>query len=83
MSPQTTSQQDLAGSARLSSQSTPIISGGEDLGDIETRGKELAARCWNDNEEFLAKDKIAEWLGGQYVFSFQLLFFPSWRLIWC
>jgi hypothetical protein len=60
----------LAGSAHLSSQSTPIISGGEDLGDMETRGKELAARCWDDNEEFLAKDKIAEWLGGQYVFSF-------------
>jgi hypothetical protein len=68
--PQATSQQDLTGSARLSSQSTPIISGGEDLGDMETRGKDLAARCWDDNEEFLAKDKIAEWLGGQYVFIF-------------
>ena len=62
----------MADSPRLSSQSTPIISGGEDLGDMETRGKELAARCWDDNEEFLAKDKIAEWLGGQYVFSFFL-----------
>jgi hypothetical protein len=63
-------------SARLSSQSTPIISGGEDLGDLETRGKELAARCWDENEEFLAKDKIAEWLGGQYVFlSFEVPFF--------
>jgi PH and SEC7 domain-containing protein len=54
-------------STRLTSQSTPIISGGEDL-DMEARGKELAARCWDENEEFLAKEKIAEWLGGQYVF---------------
>lgn len=51
----------------LSIQSTPIISG-EDLGDMETRGKELATRCWDENEGFLAKEKIAEWLGGQYVF---------------
>jgi PH and SEC7 domain-containing protein len=54
--------------ARLSSQSTPIITS-EDLGDMENRGKELATRCWNENEEFLAKEKIAEWLGGQYVYS--------------
>ena len=65
-------------STRLTSQSTPIISGGEDL-DMEARGKELAARCWDENEEFLAKEKIAEWLGGQYVFfsSFEVLFL-SW-----
>ena len=66
-------------SIRLTSQSTPIISGGEDLDDIETRGKELAARCWDGNEDFLAKEKIAEWLGGQYVFSSS--FFLFWRLI--
>lgn len=56
-------------STRLSSPSTPII-GGEDLSDMESRGKELATRCWNEDEEFLAKEKIAEWLGGQYVFVF-------------
>ncbi|KAH7888837.1 hypothetical protein F5I97DRAFT_1804288 [Phlebopus sp. FC_14] len=28
------------------------------------RGKELAARCYQEDEEFLAKEKIAEWLGG-------------------
>jgi hypothetical protein len=39
----------------------------EDSGDIEARGKELASRCFAEDEEFLAKDKIAEWLGGQYV----------------
>lgn len=36
--------------------------------DMETRGQELASRCWDDNNEFLPKEKIAEWLGGQYVF---------------
>lgn len=36
-------------------------------GDIEARGKELASRCFAEDEEFLAKEKIAEWLGGQYV----------------
>lgn len=34
---------------------------------METRGKELASRCFSEDEEFLAKEKIAEWLGGQYV----------------
>ncbi|KAI6000564.1 hypothetical protein EDD15DRAFT_2159814 [Pisolithus albus] len=38
--------------------STPLNS------DPEERGKELAARCYREDEEFLAKDKIAEWLGG-------------------
>ncbi len=40
----------------------------ENMGDMETRGKELASRCWDDNNDFLPKEKIAEWLGGQYVF---------------
>ena len=54
-------------SARLtaSSSPTPIITGDEHPEDLETRGKELATRCWNDNEDFLPKEKIAEWLGGQ------------------
>jgi hypothetical protein len=41
----------------------------EDSGDIEARGKELASRCFAEDEEFLAKEKIAEWLGGQCVFQ--------------
>ncbi|KAH7914138.1 hypothetical protein BJ138DRAFT_1000880 [Hygrophoropsis aurantiaca] len=36
--------------------STPI--------DPEEKGKELASRCYEEDEEFLAKEKIAEWLGG-------------------
>ncbi|KAG9112795.1 hypothetical protein FRC07_007869, partial [Ceratobasidium sp. 392] len=32
--------------------------------DIEGRGQSLAARCWQEDETFLVKEKIAEWLGG-------------------
>ncbi|CAE7084045.1 unnamed protein product [Rhizoctonia solani] len=32
--------------------------------DIEGRGQGLAARCWQGDETFLVKEKIAEWLGG-------------------
>ena len=39
----------------------------EEVQDPEERGKELAVRCYQEDETFLAKDKIAEWLGGQYV----------------
>lgn len=35
--------------------------------DPEEHGKELASRCYQEDDAFLAKDKIAEWLGGQYV----------------
>ncbi|KAF9268675.1 hypothetical protein L218DRAFT_1048266 [Marasmius fiardii PR-910] len=41
------------------------VTSNEDLGgDMEARGQELATKCWNEDEEFLGKDKIAEWLGG-------------------
>ena len=36
--------------------------------DIQAKGKEMASRCFAEDEEFLAKEKIAEWLGGQYVY---------------
>jgi hypothetical protein len=32
--------------------------------DMDARGQELALRCWIDDETFLPKEKIAEWLGG-------------------
>ena len=41
--------------------------------DMDQRGKELALRCWNEDEEFLAKEKIAEWLGGQCVYYLSFL----------
>lgn len=45
--------------------SNPAFSKKEDeTTDPEERGKELAAKCYQEDEEFLAKDKIAEWLGG-------------------
>ncbi|KAL0956601.1 hypothetical protein HGRIS_002738 [Hohenbuehelia grisea] len=50
---------DLAGRPLASS----VLGKGED-GDMETRGKELASRCWAEDEEFMAKEKLAEWLGG-------------------
>ncbi|KAG1816135.1 uncharacterized protein BJ212DRAFT_1568725 [Suillus subaureus] len=30
----------------------------------EERGKDLAAKCYTEDEDFLPKEKIAEWLGG-------------------
>ncbi|KAI0332360.1 hypothetical protein GY45DRAFT_1344763 [Cubamyces sp. BRFM 1775] len=61
------SQQDLTTndlvSARFSLRSSPAKQ--EDTADLDNRGRELAFRCWTEDEEFLPKDKIAEWLGGQ------------------
>ena len=66
------SQQDLTTndlvSARFSLRSSPGRQQ-EESADLDNRGKELAARCWAEDEEFLPKDKIAEWLGGQCVSS--------------
>ncbi|KAI6046151.1 hypothetical protein EDC04DRAFT_2865015 [Pisolithus marmoratus] len=45
--------------------SNPAFSKKEDeTTDPDERGRELAARCYREDEEFLTKDKIAEWLGG-------------------
>ncbi|CAL1707118.1 unnamed protein product [Somion occarium] len=61
------SQQDLTTNglalSRIVSSHSPARN--DESRDINTRGKELAAKCWAEDEEFLAKDKIAEWLGGQ------------------
>lgn len=32
------------------------------------KGNELATRCWNEDETFLAREKIAEFLGGMLVY---------------
>lgn len=54
------SQQDLP--------TTRFPTGGlDETGDAASKGKELAARCWNEDEDFLAKEKIAEWLGSLLV----------------
>ncbi|KAJ7788428.1 kinase-like domain-containing protein [Mycena olivaceomarginata] len=36
---------------------------GENLEDIKTRARELAIRCWKEDEDFLGKEKYAEWFG--------------------
>ena len=63
------SQQDLTTNdlipARYSLRHSTSPARQEETGDIDNRGKELASRCWSEDEEFLPKDKIAEWLGGQ------------------
>ncbi|KAI0087982.1 hypothetical protein BDY19DRAFT_994406 [Irpex rosettiformis] len=61
------SQQDLSGSDLMNRFSTSRSPSGrsEEPGDLLTRGKELATRCWEEDEGFMAKDKFAEWLGGQ------------------
>lgn len=67
ISPMASSQQDLTiGELALGR----YPSRNEDSSDIEARGKELASRCFAEDEEFLVKEKIAEWLGGQYVSRF-------------
>ncbi|EFI28119.1 Sec7 domain GEF [Coprinopsis cinerea okayama7 len=64
-----TSHQDLSlkVSGDLSSSrygAATLSPGGDETVDLDTRGKELAARCQNENDDFLPKEKIAEWLGG-------------------
>jgi len=44
---------------------SPTSAGSEESGDREARGKELATRCWDDNDDYLPKEKVAEWIGGQ------------------
>lgn len=56
------SQQDLTTNELALSR---YASRNDDSGDLEVRGKDLASRCFAEDEEFLAKEKIAEWLGGQ------------------
>jgi PH and SEC7 domain-containing protein len=59
------SQQDLtAGPNRQLRRSPSDSMGPTDPDVVEARGKECAKRAWDEDEEFLAKEKIAEWLGG-------------------
>lgn len=66
MSQRRSSQQELSVNdlalARFPSSSH---SSNMDEAELETKGKDLARKCWEENGEFLAKEKIAEWLGGQ------------------
>ncbi|KAI1794173.1 hypothetical protein LXA43DRAFT_971422 [Ganoderma leucocontextum] len=66
-----TSQQDLTTNDLAPGRSPLRSSPGrqEETVDLDNRGKELADRCWAEDEEFLPKDKIAEWLGGQSLIN--------------
>jgi PH/SEC7 domain-containing protein len=35
--------------------------------ELAEKGKDLASKCWNEDESFLGREKIAEWLGGMLV----------------
>ncbi|KAI0693997.1 hypothetical protein C8T65DRAFT_833556 [Cerioporus squamosus] len=67
------SQQDLTTNdlvpARFSLRQSSPAKHEESSADLDNRGKELASRCWVEDEEFLPKDKIAEWLGGQSLIN--------------
>ncbi|KAI0320783.1 hypothetical protein OF83DRAFT_498953 [Amylostereum chailletii] len=59
------SQQDLTSQIHgLRRFPSNVTNNSQDPVDVETKGKDLATRCWDEDEEFLAKEKIAEWLGG-------------------
>ena len=63
------SQTDLTGeeSASRFTSSAPSRLDEANGPDLDRRGKELANKCWTEDEDFLAREKIAEWLGGTYV----------------
>ena len=59
------SQHDLTMSPSQQLRRLPSDSlGPTDSEVIETRGKENARRAWEEDEGFLTKERIAEWLGG-------------------
>ncbi|GAA5910054.1 PH and SEC7 domain-containing protein [Sporobolomyces salmoneus] len=46
------------------SPSPSTLDGGEDV--LEEKAKEFAMKCWNEDEGFLERKKIAEWLGSSH-----------------
>ena len=66
MSQRRSSQQELSvNDLSLSRFPSSTQSTNMDEVELETKAKELARKCWEEDEEFLAKEKIAEWLGKQ------------------
>lgn len=63
----TLSQQDLSTSPSQQFRQLISKSGSLDPEELDARGKECAKRAWEEDEEFLAKERIAEWLGGVWV----------------
>ena len=61
------SQQDLSTSPSQQFRQLISKSGPLDPEELEARGQECAKRVWEEDEEFLSKERIAEWLGGVWV----------------
>ena len=61
------SQQDLSTSPSQQFRQLRAKSGSRDPEELEARGKVCAKRVWEEDEEFLVKERIAEWLGGVWV----------------
>lgn len=61
------SQHDFAANGRTFKRfpSSNFSINGDDTADIESYGRELATKCWNEDANFLAREKISEYLGGQ------------------
>lgn len=59
------------------------VVGGADLGEDadEAKGRDCAFKAWEEDEEFLAREKIAEWLGGLYVADFLSFFIPLFAVL--
>ncbi len=55
--------------SEYSTASTSAKTSSDNKDDVETKAKAAAERCWNEDETFLPKEKIAEWLGGTCVYS--------------
>ncbi len=62
--PSALSQQDLSSTSQPFRRLLSDNLGPTDPEELEARGKGCARRAWEEDEEFLAKERIAEWLGG-------------------
>lgn len=56
---------DTVEQAKSDCNSSDVASAGAGAGtDLAGRAKETASQCWNEDESFKKREKIAEWLGG-------------------
>ena len=55
---------DVPSSAMSLSRDLATPSGVEQPGDRDSLARDFAAKCWNEDESFKKKEKVAEWLGG-------------------
>ncbi|KAI0066118.1 hypothetical protein BV25DRAFT_1835812 [Artomyces pyxidatus] len=58
------SQQDLTSGSHGLRRFPSVNLAPDDPAEIDQKARDLAQRCWDEDETFLGKEKIAEWLGG-------------------